>query len=642
MAVPTLYVRIFRDTKGRASLEVIDSQSKQRLRVPERRVGDVIKVVPELEMAGRALASLAPISRSYLYSMPRPSSTNRIYADNFISRLAGGLAEDEHRTLDCETLTPREFEMDTGNAMDWRDLRSCVELGLHQWTRIVHTPRWRCAVCGGRAELLLPNEQDFEVVLRALLTADPWRTTSDRTYERFERLRRRESGDPEFRAVVDPGLLQGMNPPPPGSPEDIVLRLGPKIAGVTLVTPAAESDDFPQWVEVVKAQPHHSEDAHGVKHEHAYVPRADGAHPIELGEVDEVRQLAERLNQGGRGGDLARALLLGEGFGHATITSDLELLRLDEERRTRLVMTPRAAAVLIGIFARRTNHIPVSWFQITAEFHYDDRAFVLAPTIAHFIEDAAAAVENGAVDRRVLRLIWSNVERFGLLARAEDEIAFRTFFGSQGRREILNHFEYLLLLARAVIEGLGELAATVHQVTPSDRPGQPLSWGRLLTALKQASSPVTALISKGAKGLVFSELVSTLRNPLAHSARWQTADSAFGPMVYIDGTDAERVAKSVRQLEGDPMSWGITGERMDTGDLELSIDPYPFAVHLNMYLLSIAEAFLKALSQGAGWKPARRRPPWDMTNPPLDEMAFRVLAAMTWSLPKVNWTNSPN
>lgn len=639
MAVPTLYVRIFRNTKGRASLEVIDSQSKQRLRVPERLAGDVIKVVPELEMAGRALASLAPISHSYLYSMPRPSSTNRIYADNFISRLAGGLAEDEQRTLDCETLTPREFDLDTENAVDWRDLRWCVELGLHQWTRIVHTRRWRCAVCGGRAELLLPNEQDFEVALRALLTADPWRTTSDRTYERFERLRRRETGDPEFRAVVDPGLLQGVNPPPPGSPEDIVLRLGPKIPGVKLVTPAAESDDFPQWVEVVKAQPRHSEDAHGVKHEHAYVPRADGAHPIELGEVDEVLQLAERLNQGGRGGDLARALLLGEGFGHATITSDLALLGLDEERRTRLVMAPRAAAVLIGIFARRTNHIPVSWFQITAEFHYDDRAFVLAPTIAHFIEDAAAAVQNGAVDRRVLRLIWSNVERFGLLARAEDEIAFRTFFGSQGRREILYHFEYLLLLARAVIEGLGEVAATVHQV---DRPEQSLSWGNLLTTLKQASSPAAAVISKGTKGLVFSELVSTLRNPLAHSERWQTADSAFGPTVYVDGADAERVAKSVRQLDGDPRSWGITGMRMDTGDLELSIDPYPFAVHLNMYLLSVAEAFLKALSHGAGWKPARRRPPWEMTNPPLDEMAFRVLAAMTWPMPKVNWMNSPS
>lgn len=634
-----LFVTIFRNGGGLATLKLIDAASKQLLRVPEGLAKDIVTAVPELGLAATALSNLAAISHSYTYSMPRPASIDGLFAEEFISKLAAKVPDEERLSVHPEDLSPREFEMETEGALDWHHLKWCLDLGLHQWTRIVHTPQWRCAVCGGRSKLLLPKEKPFQRILRVLLAADPWRLTADRSYERFERLRDDSSSAPEFRVVVDPELLQDASPPQESSAEDVILRLGPRIGGYMLVTPGRKQDRLPEWVGVVRAEPRQSGDVNRVAHEYAYIPKGEGAQPIELGEVTDIDQLAQRLDKNGRGKVLARTLLLGHEFGHATITTDSELLQL-EDRLALLVMSPVAGAVLVGTFARYADHIPVGAYRIKSEYFYEDRAFVLVPAISHFIQDVAAAVEKGTLDPRVLRLIWSNVERFGLLARAEDEIAFHLFFEHGGRRDVLYHFDYLLLLARAVIEGLGEIAAALYGVSRSNRPEQTLSWKELLKTLKQARSPVADLISPGAKGYTFSELVSTLRNPVAHAERWQTADSALGPTVWIVGTDAELVAKSIYALESDPMTWGINGMRMASGELELSLDPYPFAVHLNMYLLSVTGVLLEALSKGAGLETSNRRRPWDMTNPQLDEKAFRAIAAMTWPLPNVNWTDS--
>lgn len=633
---PLLYVTIVRNGRGVATLELIDAESAQLLRIPESLAGIIVKAVPELHLAATALGNLAASSHSYTYVMTRPGSTARLLSQDFVTNLIARLPNTERRSIYREALTSREIEMQSQEALEWDHLKWCLELGLHQWTRIVHTSQWRCAVCGGRSELLLPKVEPFQRILKALLTADPWRSTSDRSYEHFERLRRDNPTSPEFRVVVDPLLLQDGDPPQESSAEGVILRLGPRINRYMLVTPLPQQDQLPGWVNVVKAETGHATDVEGEAHEHAYVTKGGRTQPIELGEVEDIDQLASRLNRNGRGQVLARTLLLGHKFGHATITTDSELLQLDDQL-AHAVMTPRSAAVLLGTFARHTDHIPVGAYRITSDYFYEDRAFVLIPAISDFIQDAAAGVDEGEVNPRVLRLIWSNVERFGLLARAEDEIGFRLFFGQGGRRDVIYHFDYLLLLVRAVIEGLGEIAATVHGVIRPTRP-ESLSWKELRRNLKQARSPLATLIAPGTKAHAFSDLVSTLRNPLAHAERWESADSSLGATVWIGGNDAETVARSICRLESDPMGWGLSGMRMDKGELELSLDPYPFAVHLNMHLLSVTAAFLEALSDGAGWEARSRRQPWAMTNPQLDETAFGIIATMTWPLPETNWT----
>lgn len=400
---PKLYITISRTGRGLACLELTDPTSKQLLRVPESLADEVVKVMPEVRLAATALNNLAPIGHAYTYSISRPTSSDRLFTDDFVSKLAENLSEEEqHGRFYREKVSSRQVEMQAEDALDWYHLEWCLDFGLHQWTRIVHTTRWRCAVCGGRAELLLPKEEAFQGVLRVLVAADPWRLTSERSYERFERLRGSPS-EPEFRIVVDPLLLQGPHPPSETSAEDVILRLGPRVDGSMLVAPVRQQDRLPDWVRVVRAEPRESEDVNGVAHEYAYIPKGDGAQPIELGEVTEIGQLAGKLNKNGRGNLLAKTLLLGHEFGHETLTADPELLQF-EDRLANLVMAPPAAAVLLGTFARHADHIPVGAYRITADYFYEDRAFVLVPAISHFIQDAAAGVDKGEVDHRVLRL----------------------------------------------------------------------------------------------------------------------------------------------------------------------------------------------------------------------------------------------
>lgn len=625
---PRIHVSLVRDPKGQAVVQISDPTLGLSISLPEEVLPRLDRLLtrPFVALLRTLAEHLTPTSHGVSFWAERPPGTERLMQDEFLQRLMGQAPARSKRYLRVDEAFEDWMSM---TSLTESDIRACVDLGLHQWREIPHQDKIRCAICGGGAATVLPTNHEFETLLSQLERADLGVPGRAGDYERWARPW--EMGD-TFRLLIDAQAMQDADSGEREALEYLSTHASPQCAVLRL-----PEEGLSPWLAAIPAfEVSTSLDVDKVEHQMAELPAGYlGGRTVEVGTPDELRELGETLGGGESGLRRAQIARVGAEFAHLTVTSDREFLRGARHRHVRNVVSPRAALIGFGLHARKQNSVPMRSFRIVRDYFYDDRTLALVPEIAGYLNAAHEAHGEAFRGHVEARLCLSAANRLAMMARAEDEIAFRAFFPQKiTDHETLYHFEYLLLLARALIEGLGQLAATVHKVENPRRPGQ-LSWKLLLNKLRDDRSKLLGFL-KSKRSEALSELVARLRNPLAHADRWQEIHSGgpAGPSakLVIAGPDAADLAASIRALDGDPARWGAEGHRLENGELELYLDPFPFTVHLNVFLMTYTGRFLAHLAEGAGRSTIPLPAPWEYVNPPMDRDVFDIVGLMSWPL----------
>lgn len=620
-----LVFSIVRYAGGDAVVTVEDRSADRYVSLPESAIPRLRRVLPSrlFRLVQTLVENMPAISYATSFWTARPPGAERASEAEFVRGCERLVPESARRNLHSGPLS--EW-LPSETAISEEDIRACVELGLYQWRQITHSEEHRCTVCGGAASRLLAPVHRFENELRQLLVVDPWRSAARGDYERFARPEEKGEGlrvllDVSADAVVQPEERTAL---------EYLARQSPDRCAV-LVLPGTELPAFLARIPAFELST--PLDIHGEEHLHAQLPSGYlGGRKMEVGTPSELENLAKDFGGGERGIHRARVLRLGREFAHLTVTTDRNFL--DKSMRHGQpwnVVAPRVAMNAYGLLSRRRNHLPMPSFYVVRDYFYEERTFALVPEIASYLAAAHAVHGDELADQPEARLCWSAAERLTMMARAEDEIAFLVFLEERDSHvETLYHFEYLLLLARALIEGLARLAATVHNF---GEPGKPLRWKELKKRLRADGSPLGAFLAPASPSAL-SRLVSSLRNPIAHAQRWpeihHASPGGLSAKLVIAGADAAAVATAIRTLGGNPESWGVEGRRPEGEGVELHLDPYPFAVHLNIFLSTFAARFLTHLAAGAG-RQLQPVPAWQYVNPPMNEEVFKIVRLMTWS-----------
>jgi hypothetical protein len=476
----------------------------------------------------------------------------------------------------------------------------------------------------------------FGELLELFLLADPWVTAARSELERWLRLGGKWEGEGHLRLLFDtPGLASCIGDD--AAALKYLVESSPREACSLVRTPFSPA---PARLGSVPELEFTSETNRqgSVLETVTLPPSLEAGSVVRLGSADSVESLAASFSEEREGRQRSLTALAGAAMAHLTVTADPALLSLNGVRPAPNVVTARAAAIAFGLHARRRGRVPMpGYLHITRDYFHEDRTLALVPEIATFLQKVNQSAAPDDVREAALRLAWATADRLAWMGRAEDEIGMRDLIptGEPTDREILYHFEYLLLLSRAVIEGLGRLAVTLHGI---DVPARSAVWGPLRSGLKDARSPLLAFLDS-TQARQLNDLVSRLRAPLAHAARWplihRGSPRLSSANVVLSGEDAALVAEAIEEIGGDLDSWGMQRYDYDAGRVELHLDPYPFAVHLSVHLMSLTGRFLDLLAEGAQLPGVAERPPWEFVNPPLDEPSFDAVRIMSWPLPSL-------
>jgi hypothetical protein len=570
MTTERLVFSIVRYPNGNAVVTIEDQDADRYVSLPEAALSQLRRVLPgSLVRLVQAVAHNMPaISHATSFWTARPTGAEKIWDAKFLRSCEDLVSESARRHLHAGTMS--EW-LPSETVISEEDVRACVDLGLHQWRPIVHTQEYRCAVCGGAASRLLAPVHRFEDELRQLLAVDPWRTARRGDYERFARPDEQGQG---LRVLLDVSAADGLQPEERTALEYLARQSHDRCS--VLVLPGKEAPDFLAGTPVFELST--SLDVHGKEHVNARLPEGLlGGRSMEVGTPEELENLAGDFGGDERGLHRARVVRLGREFAHLTVTTDREFLDLAmRHRRPWNVVAPRVAMNAYGLLSRRWNHLPMTSFYIVRDYFYEERTFALVPEIASYVQAAHAVHGDALADHSEARLCWSAADRLTMMARAEDEIAFRVFLEERASHdETLYHFEYLLLLARALIEGLAKLAATVHAV---DQPGKPLRWKELVKKLRADGSPLGAFVASSRPDAL-SGLISHLRNPIAHAQRWpqihRASPGGTSAQLVIAGEDATEVAAAIRTLGGNPEWWGLKVAAPNAAGLSSTWSPIP-------------------------------------------------------------------
>jgi hypothetical protein len=542
-------------------------------------------------------------SVSFVASAPR----------RFVSWLGGRAATETDR---WEVSRRRIGESELEAHVPLAALARCVQLSLHQWRRKGGVTT--CAVCSAAWERLA-NDSRLGSSLLGMTIAAPLKGRDRRDYETFEK-HRKEVRDDHLRVVLHSSRLAAARDDELAALRYVVVlgtsHFDPRVRLLRTTGAGFPAGQVPSVEVFEQTDPD----------ERALVemrlPQPAPLASIELFERDAFDDLRKSYEDDG-----AQALAVGARWGHLTVTLDPKLL----EGEGRVVadaacVTPLEAARLLALQARffaKMPPAPYGTLSLRPRHYYDARPYVQIPGLR-----ALYALVRGLDDAKkeqCLNLYSSTHERLSLLARAEDEIGFRYFFGFARpiEDELLYHFEFLVLTAQALLEGLRSLTAILNDVPPRT------AWDKLMDQVD--NQLLSSFISGNGNPLL--RLVGVLRNPTAHEIRWETWHGVDTPLVRLEGEQAKPAAECLVEMNEPPLYWGIQDHPVNVEGVELAFQPYPFAVSLTARLYWFTRYYLEALRAGIDLSDLSAPPPWAMTNPQLDEPSHRLIKLLSWPLP---------
>jgi hypothetical protein len=529
----------------------------------------------------------------------------------FMSWLAGRART---KTDKWETWHRQIGESELDNDAPFEALARCVELGLHQWR--TKRDATSCAICSAAWERVR-NDSRLGPTLLGIIGAAPLKGRERRTYESFEKLKR-ETRDDRLRIILhSEGLARATDDELTALKYIAVLGNKDQVARLLRTRANEVTAGGIAPVEVFERV-----DAEGNAMIDMKVPEPAPIVNVELCE----RWVFDRLRKS-YGDDGAQAAAVGVSWAHLTVTLDPGLLNSADERllSDAAIVTPLEAARLLALRARLLASMPPApegMLSLRPQHYYDARPYVQIPHLRVAYE-WIRALDNEEKKQRCLDLYWSTHERLSLLARAEDEIGFRHFFKFQRpiEDELLYHFEFQVLTAQSLLEGLRTMWATLTGLPP--RTG----WDGLI----RQGGPVSQFIAGEGESVI--QLIGVLRNPMAHEIRWETSHGIETRFVHLENRHAESVARCLKEMHEPPLCWGIRDHPVNLKNVELLFQPYAFAVSLTARLYWFTGRYLTDLVSGRNDVDLAAPAPWNMTNPPLDKPSHGLINLLAWPLP---------
>lgn len=630
-----IHFSVHREASGQSNVEVVDPVGRRVLWMPARLIDELETAFPDqiVSTLREVDRRLRMTGRSFGFTARRPAHVASIFAQDFVERLSerfGSTVADRNvwvsEASDSDLLI-FEIAHITHDRVRW-----CHELRLHQWNQAPHRAEWFCAVCGAAGETE-PRARSLSKLVSPVWTAA---TTSHgrRTFETFLRHAPSSSSWPEMRILLHAAGLRAASGEAMEALEYLTSLVGHEEISIRRTTNGNDLDST--LASVPEARVTEDLNVDGTVRVALEVPE----HPL-LSSVDvardrkDVQLLADRLGGGKSGQERALAALTGAAYAHATVTlADALLIHTEKHKLwSANLMTPQAAARLVGLYLRHKGRVPIpgAGFSITRRQFQESVHLALAPELARPMS-AAIAMPLGRKRDLMVRLLHSTLARLTSMRAAEDEIAFMSMYSDTGAAlDATYHLEYLLFLAQATLEGLKRLASMAHDLKKNPK------WGKFEAELSRLGSPLDAFLKKDLSSHLL-ELVQVLRAPLAHHAKWSLIHvpqpAGTQPYPILVGSQAKKALAAIVGFGDAPVHWGIRGGEIGPPQLEVRIEPYPFAVQLNAYLQRFVRDFLERLTpmiDGSGH--AQLIEPWKFhawpSNPRVDE----VVRLLSWPLP---------